>query len=230
MTPRTSVTRRTSCSRSGFPRARQSKPVFWWNAAGNPPVPLTISGSTATASIPWDTCTYASTRGYLVLPNASSDLTAKVDAADFSVKATVSVDSPTSDRNPVRVRRTRSGRSTPVIQVTSADVAPTLFLFGPEILRLTSVDTLLRLIVESGSEGTVQAKLGSVVLGTASIRAGNNDVRFKLPAGMLRALRRSASAGNILTLTPFSPNGTTMGQAVTRTVSVLAPKVKQHRK
>ena len=35
--------------------------------------------------------------------------------------------------------------------------------------------------MESGSEGTVQAKIGSVVLGTASIRAGNNDVRFKLP-------------------------------------------------
>jgi hypothetical protein len=164
----------------------------------------------------------------LSLPNASSDPT-KVDAADFSVKATVSVDSP-------RVIATPSGPPdpvgtvTPVIQVTAADVAPTLFLFGPEILRLSPVDTQLRLIVESGSQGTVQAKLGTIVLGTASIRAGNNDVRFKFPAGMLRALRRSASAGRLLTLTPFSSNGTTMGQAVTRTISVLAPKVKQRRK
>jgi hypothetical protein len=117
-----------------------------------------------------------------------------------------------------------------VIQVTTADVAPTLFLFGPEILRLSSADTKLRLIVESGSEGTVQAKLGTVVLGTASIRAGNNDVRFKLPAGVLRAVRRSTAAGNILTLTPISPNGTTIGQAVTRTISMLTPKVKQRHK
>ena len=211
-----------------IPAGTQSKPVFWWNAKGNPPVLLSVNGATATASIPWDTCTYASTRGYLALPNASSDPT-KVDAADFVVKATVSVDTP-------RVIATPSGPPdpvgtvTPVIQVTAADVAPTLSLFGPEILRLTSVDTVLRLIVESGSEGTVQAKLGSVVLGTAAIRAGNNDVRFKLPAGMLRALRRAAAVGNILTLTPFSSNGTTMGQAVTRTVSVLTPKVKQRRK
>jgi hypothetical protein len=212
----------------GMPAGTQSKPVFWWNASGNPPVPLTINGNTATTSVPWDTCTYAGTRGFLVLPNASSDLT-KVDGADFSVKASVSIDLPrvitTSTPPPDPV-----GTVTPVIQVTAADVAPTLFLFGPEILTLSSVDTKLRLIVESGSEGTVQAKIGSVMLGTASIRAGNNDVRFKLPNGMLHRLRRAASAGSLLTLTPMSPNGTTIGQAVTRTISVLAPKVKQRRK
>jgi hypothetical protein len=117
-----------------------------------------------------------------------------------------------------------------VTQVSSADVAPTLVLFGPEILRLSSVDTRLRLIVESGSQGTVQAKIGSIVLGTLPIRAGNNDLRFKLPSGMLHRLRRAAAAGNILTLTPVSPNGTTIGQAVTRSISVLAPKAKPRRK
>ncbi len=208
----------------GMPAGTQSKPVFWWNATGNPPVPLTINGNTATASLPWDTCTYASTRGFLSLPNAST----AVDGADFSVKATVSIDpttvaTPSDPPNPV-------GTTTSVTQVTSAEIAPTLFLFGPEILMLSSVDTRLRLIVQSGSQGTVQAKIGSVVLGTASIRAGNNDVRFKLPAGMLRALRRSASAGRLLTLTPVSPNGTTIGQAVTRSISVLAPSVKPRRK
>jgi hypothetical protein len=211
----------------GIPVGTQSKPVFWWNAAGNPPVPLTINGNTATALLPWDTCTYAATRGYLALPNASSAPSA-VDAADFSVKATVTPDltklaTPIGPPNPV-------GTTTPVIQVSSADVAPTLFLFGPEILKLSPVDTQLRLIVESGSQGTVQAKLGTIVLGTASIRAGNNDVRFRVPAGMLRTLRRSASAGRVLTLTPVSPNGTTIGQAVTRTISVLAPKIKPRRK
>ena len=208
----------------GMPAGTLSKPVFWWNAAGNPPVPLTISANTATASLPWDTCTYASTRGFLSLPNAST----AVDAGDFSVKATVTIDptsvaTPSNPPNPV-------GTTTSVTQVTSADVAPTLSLFGPEILRLSSVDTRLRLIVQSDSEGTVQAKIGSVALGKAPIRAGNNDVRFKLPAGMLRAIRRSTSAGGLLTLTPVSPNGTTIGQAVTRSISVLAPKVKPRRK
>jgi hypothetical protein len=208
----------------GMPAGTQSKPVFWWNAVGNPPVPLTINGNTATASIPWDTCTYASTRGFLSLPNAST----AVDAADFSVKATVSIDT-TKVATPTGPPSLIS-TTTPVIQVSSADVAPTLLLFGPEILRLSSVDTRLRLIVESGSQGTVQAKIGSIVLGTLPIRAGNNDLRFKLPSGMLHRLRRAAAAGNILTLTPVSPNGTTIGQAVTRSISVLAPKAKPRRK
>jgi hypothetical protein len=208
-----------------MPAGTQSKPVFWWNAVGNPPVPLTINGNTATASIPWDTCTYASTRGFLSLPNAST----AVDAADFSVKATISID-PTKVATPTGPP-SLVGTTTPVTQVSAADVAPTLLLFGPEILRLSSVDTRLRLIVESGSQGTVQAKIGSVVLGTLPVRAGNNDLRFKLPSGMLHRLRRAAAAGNILTLTPMSPNGTTIGQAVTRSISVLAPpKAKPRRK
>jgi hypothetical protein len=207
-----------------MPAGTLSKPVFWWNASGYAPVPLTVNGNTATAAIPWDTCTYASTRGYLALPNAST----AVDAADFSVKATLAVD-PTKQATPVNPPNP-VGTATPVIQVGSADVAPTLSLFGPEILKLSSADTVLRLIVESNNQGAVQAKLGSVSLGTLPVRAGNNDLRFKLPAGMLKALRRAASATNVLTLTPTSPNGSTVGQSVTRTVNVLTPKVKQHRK
>ncbi len=96
-----------------------------------------------------------------------------------------------------------------MIQVSSADIAPTLSLFGPEVLKLSNLETQLRLIVESNNQGAVQAKLGTVVLGTLPIRAGNNDLRFKLPPGVLRTLRRVASASNVLTLTPTSPNGST---------------------
>jgi hypothetical protein len=208
----------------GMPAGTLSKPVFWWNSAGNPPVPLSINGNTATAVLPWDTCTYAATRGYLSLPNASTT----VDAADFSVKGTLSID-PTTQATPSGPPAP-VGTATPVIQVSSADIAPTLSLFGPEVLKLSNLETQLRLIVESNNQGAVQAKLGTVVLGTLPIRAGNNDLRFKLPPGVLRTVRRAASASNVLTLTPTSPNGSTIGQAVTRTVSVLAPKVKQHRK
>jgi hypothetical protein len=111
---------------------------------------------------------------------------------------------------------------TPTVPVSSVDVAPTLTLFGPEILKISSTETLLRLIVESTGPGTVQATLGSATLGTLKVRGGNNDLRFKLPGALLKTLRRAAAAGNVLTLTPTAPNGTTVGQAVTRTVQVQA--------
>ncbi len=206
-----------------LPAGTQSKPAFYWDASS--PVQLTVNGSTASASIPWDTCTYATNSGYLALPNASTS----IDAADFVVTTTLSVDqtkqaTPIAPPDPVAT-------TTPVIQVTSADVAPTLFLFGPEILTLSRQETKLRLIVESNGQGSVQATLGSIMLGTVSIRGGNNDLRFTLPSGVLRALRRSASASNVLTLTPVSMSGSVTGQAVTRTISVLPPKVKvKHRR
>ena len=208
-----------------LPAGTLSKPVFYWDVKGGSAVQLTVSGATASADIPWDTCTYLTNAGYLALPNASTT----VDAADFVVTTTLTVKTtqatPVAPPDPVFT-------ATPVIPVSSLDVAPTLFLFGPEVLRLSAKETQLRLIVQSSGPGSVQAKLGSVVLGTVTVRGGNNDLRFKLPAGVLRTLRRTASAGNILTLTPVSANGVVTGQAVTRTVSVLSPKlkvkVKQH--
>ena len=210
-----------------LPAGTLSKPAFYWDVTGGSPVQLSVNGSTASADIPWDTCTYASNSGYLSLPNASTT----IDAADFVVTTTLTVKAtqatPVAPPDPTFT-------ATPVVPVSSVDIAPTLFLFGPELLRLSTTETQLRLIVQSTGEGSVQAKLGSVVLGTLPVRGGNNDLRFKLPAGLLRALRRTASAGNILTLTPISASGSVTGQAVTRTVSVLAPKlkakVKQHRK
>jgi hypothetical protein len=203
-----------------LPAGTLSKPAFYWDVKGGTPVQLTVSGSTASAAIPWDTCTYASNSGYLSLPNASTT----VDAADFVVTTTLSVD--TSKQATPVAPPDPAFTTTPVVPVSSMDVAPTLSLFGPELLKLSPTDTQLRLIVESSGQGTVQAKLGSVSLGTLPVRGGNNDLRFKLPANLLRALRRSASAGNVLTLTPVSPSGTVTGQAVTRSVTVLTTKLK----
>jgi hypothetical protein len=114
--------------------------------------------------------------------------------------------------------------------VSSTDVAPTLSLFGPEVLRLSATETQLRLIVQSSGQGTVKARLGSKVLGTVAVRGGNNDVRFKLPGGTLQTLRRSAAASNVLTLTPVSADGSSTGASVTRIVRVSAPKAKQRAK
>ncbi|MGZ4335526.1 MAG: hypothetical protein ACXVRJ_14815, partial [Gaiellaceae bacterium] len=66
--------------------------------------------------------------------------------------------------------------------------------------------------------------LGSLALGAVNLRAGNNDVRFTVPKGMLATVRRSAAASNVLTLTPTSANGTATGPSVTRTISVTPAK------
>lgn len=201
-----------------MPAGTLSQPVFWWNAKGSSPVALAVNGNTASATLPWDTCTYNSTKGFLALPNASSN----VNAADFVTTFSMTVDvntpaTPFATPDPVFT-------PTPTVPVNSTDVAPTLSLFGPEVLKLASGETQLRLIAESTGEGSVTAAIGSTILGKASLRGGNNDLRFKLPASLLTRLRRAAAAGNVLTLTPSSPSGVA-GQAVTRTVQI-APGAK----
>jgi hypothetical protein len=211
-----------------FPAGASSQPVFWWNEKGSSPVNLTIVGNTATGSIPWDTCTYDSSKGYLLVTNGSSTL----DAAVFSVTASMSVDttkSTTPDTPPDKVFM-----PTPDVAASSLEIAPSLTLFGPTILHLSSADTRIRVIVESSGEGALQGKLGTVSLGTVAIRGGNNDVRFKLTKSLLTALRRSAATGsNVLTLTPTSASGAVTGAAVTRTVHIAVakkPKPKLHKK
>jgi hypothetical protein len=208
-----------------MPAGSLSKPAFYWDGKGSSAVQLAVSGNTATAAIPWDTCTYPSNGGYLSLPNASTN----VDAGDFVVTATLAVDetqptTPAPPPDPVVL-------NTPVVPVGSADVAPTLDLFGPEILRLSATQTQLRLIVSSNSEGSVRGKLGSFDLGKVAIRAGSNDVRFTLPKSLLKSLRRSASSGsNVLTLTPVSTDGSATGAPLERKVSVATPKKKLARR
>ncbi|HZT45383.1 MAG TPA: hypothetical protein VFA24_04310 [Gaiellaceae bacterium] len=197
-----------------LPAGTQSKPAFYWNVKGNAPVQLTVNGSTATASIPWDTCTWASNAGYLALPNASTN----VDAADFVVTTSLTVDTstPASSTPPPAPAVV----TTPVVPVSNADVAPTLELFGPEVIQLTPSDTTLRVIVMSNAQGTVQAKIGSTVLGTVALRPGGNDLHFTIPSALLVSLRRAADAASVLTLTPTALNGTTVGQSVTRSVTI----------
>ena len=59
-------------------------------------------------------------------------------------------------------------------------------------------------------------------LGTASLRSGNNDVRFVLPKQLFNSLR-TKSASNLLQLTSVSPSGS-KGATVTRRVLVQTPK------
>ena len=119
------------------------------------------------------------------------------------------------------------------VPVPTVDVAPSIDVFGPELLQLSTKSPTIRLIVDSSGPGTLNATLGSTVLGSYSLRAGNNDVRFAVPKSMFTSLRRSASASNMLTLTPMSPAGSVAGAPVTRHVVIAAapkPKPAKHKK
>jgi hypothetical protein len=90
---------------------------------------------------------------------------------------------------------------------------------------------VLRLIVQSSGDGVLLAYLGTVSLGTPTLRAGNNDLRFTVPKTLLTRLRRSASAASLLTLAPRSVSGAAFGTMVSRQVVVVpAPKPPKHKK
>ncbi|MGZ8717419.1 MAG: hypothetical protein ACXWYO_09940, partial [Gaiellaceae bacterium] len=145
-----------------IPAGSLSQPVFYWDGPGNSAVPLSINGSTATASIPWDTCTWSSGEGFLSLPNASQ----AVDAADFAVTASLDVDGTTQVTSIVPVLPPPPVPSTsPVVPVSSLDVAPTIAVFGPQLLKLSATASQIRLIVSASGQGRVSAKLGSLALG-----------------------------------------------------------------
>jgi hypothetical protein len=118
---------------------------------------------------------------------------------------------------------------TPVVPVSSLEVAPLVDVAGSELLRLGANERVIRLLVESSGEGKLHAMLGGVDLGSPTLRAGNNDVRLTLPTSALSALRRAAATTkSVLTLTAISPQGTQTGDSVTRRLVVAKPAKKKH--
>jgi hypothetical protein len=208
-----------------IPAGTNARPTFYWNASGSTPVALSVNGSTASATVPWDTCFWEANKGYLSLANSSTT----IDAAPFVVSASVTVDPNTP------AAATAAPAQSPIYggqtNVDNATVPPAITVFGPLLLQVSTKSPVLRLIVESSGDGAVHATLGSVDLGSPVVRAGNNDLRFTIPATLLSTLRRSSSVSNVLTLTPVSSNGQVTGTVVTRTVSVqAAPKPKPKKK
>jgi hypothetical protein len=203
-----------------IPAGTSSQPYFYWDATGSTPQALTIDGSNASITVPWDTCFWGTSVGWLSLPNASTSL----DSADFTVTSSVVVDTSTP--------ATAGVAPTPVsiwgtpVPVPADDVAPLITVFGPELLKVDAKSPTIRLIVESSGPGAVTAALGSAKLGSGALRAGENDLRFTVPKAMLSSLRRSAGIANLLTLTPVSPGGTSVGTPVTRHVLVTVTKPK----
>jgi hypothetical protein len=204
-----------------IPAGSISQPMFYWTGGGGTVVPLSINGSTATATVPWDTCTWGGAKGLLALTNASSN--PDVNSANFYVTATMTVDSTTPANagdppTPVSVW----GQ---VVPVTSNTLPPAITLDGKAVLTLSSTDRVLSLLIESDGPGSVQVSLGSTPLGTVNVVPGTNLVSLTLPSGVLDTLRRSAGASDILTVTPVAASGAGLGQTVTRKV-MIAPAAK----
>jgi hypothetical protein len=211
-----------------IPSGTNSQPYFFWDVPGSTPQALSISGTNATITVPWDTCAWGSTRGWLSLPNAST-AAPYVDGAGFLVSYSTTVDTNTpATATPPPAATSVWGSTVPV---PTSDVPPSIDVFGPELLKLSATDPTIRLIVQSSGPGMLTATLGSTVLGTGSLRSGNNDLRFAVPKAMLTSLRRSAADANVLTLTPLAPTGSATGSPVTLHVAIApAPAKKKHAK
>ena len=180
-----------------------SRPYFVWTGSGGTPIPLAITGSNATLSVPWDTCTWSNV-GLLSLPNPSLS----VDAASFRVSGSITVDKKTIVTSTPPPAGSYTG---PTVPAPEGDEAPSIAVYGPETLRVSKKKRVLRLVVFSSGAGQLEAQLDSLALGTRTLRTGNNDLRFTLPRSSVRTLAANAR----LTFTSMSPNGA-RGATVTR--------------
>jgi len=199
----------------GIPAGVQSTPTYYANTKGASAQALTVSGSSATITVPWNTCA-GSPDAYLSLPNDSLGLDGRVFTLSGSLTVFKTKPATASEPPPgVHVIG-------PVVTAPTSDPAPLLQVYAPELLRVSAKTRLLRLAVFSSGDGKLQALLGSTNLGTASLRSGNNDIRFVLPRQLFSALR-TKSVSNILQLTSVAPGGS-KGATVTRRVLVQTPK------
>ncbi len=208
-----------------LPAGAGSKPSFYSTGVGTAAIPLTITGTTASLTVPWNTC-FGGPDGYLALPNPSTTLDSQV----FTVSGSLTVDFTTPSSATAPPAELNAGPG-PVIAAPTGDVAPSIYLYGAQVLRVSATDRMVRLIVFSSGPGMLQAAAGRTNLGTYQLRPGNNDVRFKLPQSLVNTLRRPAGAtapgaASLLTLTCLSPTGTASGTVVSRKLAIVKPAPK----
>jgi hypothetical protein len=200
-----------------LPPGVASTPYYYANTKGAVAQPFSVSGTSASLTVPWNTCG-ASPHAYVSLPNETNDVSPPaLDGREFTLSGTVTVDK----SKPAAASEAPPGAKVigPVVPAPTTDPAPDLTLHAPELIRVSAKTRLLRVIVFSSGDGTLRATLGSTWLGSAGLHAGNNDVRFILPAQLLKALRKTNTPDNVLLLTSYSPGGA-QGASVTRRVAV----------
>jgi hypothetical protein len=200
-----------------LPPGVASTPYYYANAKGAVAQPFSVSGTTASLTVPWNTCG-ASPHAYVSLPNETNDVSPPaLDGREFTLSGTVTVDK----SKPAAASEAPPGVKVigPVVPAPTTDPAPDLTVHAPELIRVSAKTRLLRFIVFSSGDGTLRATLGSTWLGSAGLHAGNNDVRFILPTQLLKTLRKTNTPDNVLLLTSYSPGGA-QGASVTRRVAV----------
>ena len=198
-----------------------SKPSFYWKDLGNTPIRLTINGNTATATVPWDTCG-GGQHGYLALPNPSLGSDVQV----FTVSGSLVVDKSTIATNGGPPLPTYVG---PTVPGSVTQFAPSIRFYGAQLVRVSSADRLVRLILFASGDGKLQVALGGKVLGVHTLRAGNNQIKFRLPASTVKSLRSTAgkrASASLLTLTSLSTTGT-KGASINRKVVITKPPTRR---
>ncbi|HVN61518.1 MAG TPA: hypothetical protein VMT59_09635 [Gaiellaceae bacterium] len=196
-----------------------AQPYFFSSGVGASAIPLTLNGNTASLNVPWNNCA-GHPDGYLSLPNPSL----ASDDQIFTVSGSLTVDPTTPATNTPPPDPLYAGPG-PFVAAPATDVAPSILVHGAEVIRVSTVDRLVRLLVFSSGDGQLQASAGTTNLGTYQLRAGNNDVRFKLPQSIVNALRKPAGksvSASTLTLKFLSPGGLA-GTTVSRKLALVKP-------
>ena len=177
---------------------------------------LSVNGVTASASIPWDTCS-GEAPAFVSLPNTSQAL----DGRMFVVNASVTVDksrivSPTTPPPGV----TLSG---PVVAAPTEDPAPDLAFYSRKTMKLSSDSRVLQLVFFSSGSGRVRVMFSGQQVALLKVRAGANRAEVRLPKP---ARRYSASSRAVLELTALSPAGAP-GSTFVQRVAFVKPKPKR---
>jgi hypothetical protein len=108
-----------------------------------------------------------------------------------------------------------------VVPAPDSTLAPTLRLYGPNVLTVTPRSRRVTLVLFASDTGRVAVSIAGVALGTHDVRAGYNRLRVTVPQAQLRrAAGTRIRPGRLqLLVTALSPsNG--RGMTVRRTVRV----------
>jgi hypothetical protein len=134
------------------------------------------------------------------------------DAQEFVVSASITVDR--SKQAPPPVPPVTSKPPALAIQggvVPAPDgtLAPTIKLYGPEVMTVSAKRRRVTLVVFSNDSGKVELSIAGVSLGTHAVRAGYNRIRVNVPrAQMSRAPGGRIRPGRLqLLVTAISPSG-----------------------
>ena len=199
-----------------------ARPVWYWNGPGGAATELPLDGSTAKLSMPWYTCS-TDYRGMLMLPNPS----VTTDAQEFVVTASLAVDRSRltpAPATPVTTKRPAVAIQGGVVPAPDGTLAPTIRLYGPEVMSISGEQRRVTLVLYSNDSGKVEFTLAGVSLGTYSVRAGYNKIRVTVPKGQIRRAPggRIRTARMQLLVTAMSPSGG-RGMTVRQALRVSSP-------